>query len=458
MIQKRAIRVVATGARLLAGVVIAVGCVVGVVAAVALPWPQVTAAPAQMDVTPAAGDTTLVCAGDFRAVGRNSQDAAQQFSAGTPKLTVDSTGEREQSALEAPGLSESAGPQRFVGSAARGGESLIAAAESITLAAEDLSGLAASPCREARTESWLVGGAVETGTSDLIILSNPGDVTANVTLTVFGVEATSSSVLVPAHTQQSVPLASIAVGAQSPVVRVTAEGAPVRAMLQSSLIRTLDPSGVDVQDTAGVPSARIGFAGVQVLSSSPDTALTVLRLLATEQATEVRVSVRAEGEVVQKVTAPLELETPTEINFEGLEPGVYSIDVEADAAVVGAVRQTTRPGAKSDFAWMTSAPDIDGEVFVAVPAGPDPRLHLVNPADAEATVTLAPASDPDAEGEEIRIPAGEDVTVDVDPDTVYAVETDAPVRVAVMLSGTDALAGWPVWPGAAAREPITVYP
>ncbi|MGO2684366.1 MAG: DUF5719 family protein, partial [Microbacterium sp.] len=165
MIQKRAIRVVATGARLLAGVVIAVACVAGVVAAVALPWPGVATTPAQESVTPAAGDTTLVCTGDFRAVGRNSQDAAQQFSAGTPGLTVDSTGPREDSTLTVPELGDSGGPQRLVGSAEEGGAGLIAAAESISLAEEDLSGLAASACREARTESWLVGGAVETGTS-----------------------------------------------------------------------------------------------------------------------------------------------------------------------------------------------------------------------------------------------------------------------------------------------------
>jgi hypothetical protein len=41
---------------------------------------------------------------------------------------------------------------------------------------------------------------------------------------------------------------------------------------------------------------------------------------------------------------------------------------------------------------------------------------------------------------------------------VYSLTADQPIRAAVVLAGDDALAGWPVWPGAAAQEPITVYP
>lgn len=458
MSRSRAIRVVATGARLVVGAAIAAGCVIAVVAAVALPWPGIAAEPAQVAVTPTAGDATLVCAGSFRAVGRNSLDAAQQMPAGTAKLTVDSSGEREESTLAVPELSDAAGPQRFVGSAEQGGTPLLAAAEAITIASDDLTGLAGAACREARTESWLVGGSVETGTNDLIVLSNPGDVTATATMTVFGLAQTSTTQLVPAGTQLSVPLASIAAGTQDPVVRITAAGAPLRATLQSSLIRTLDPSGLDLQDSAGPPSDTIVFAGVQVLSKSADTPLTVLRLLATGQTTQARVTVRTQGTAVQNLTVPLDAGTPTEVSLDGLEPGVYSVEVEADAPMVGAVRQATRSGAGSDFAWMTPAPDLHGNTFVAVPDAPGSRIHLVNSGDADATVVLAPASDADA-GEEITVPAGGDIVIEANADSVYSLTSDETVRAAVILAANDnALAGWPVWSGAAAQEPITVYP
>ncbi|MGO1854637.1 MAG: DUF5719 family protein, partial [Microbacteriaceae bacterium] len=181
-----------------------------------------------------------------------------------------------------------------------------------------------------------------------------------------------------------------------------------------------------------------------------------LRLMATEQETPVHVTVRSGDSVVMETDAPLEAATPTEISLEELDPGVYSIDVEAEASVVGAVRQTTRAGAASDFAWMTSAPNIRGEVLTAIPEGPDPRLHLVNSGDSDATVTLESTSG--GKAKEISIPAGDDAVVDVKQDTTYAIRADENVSVAVMLSGTDELAGWPVWPGAAAQEPITVYP
>lgn len=456
MIQKRAIRVVATGARLLVGIVIAVACVVGVIAAVALPWPGAAGVPAQVAVTPSAGDATLVCTGDFRALGRNSMDAAQQMSAGTPDLTVESSGSREDSTLTAPELEGSEPPQQFTGSAEQGGAALLAAAESITLREDDLSGLAASACREPLTESWLVGGAVDTGTSDLIILSNPGDVTATATLTVFGLEQTTSTTLVPAGTQLSVPLSSIAAGAQDPVVRVTAAGAPLRAELQSSLIRTLDPSGIDLQDSAGAPDDSLTFAGVQVMDKSADSALTVVRLMATDQSTQARITVRSNGTSVDELSIPLDAATPAEVSLDGLEPGMYSVEVEADAPVVGAIRQTTGAGAGSDFAWMTPAPEIRSEVLVAVPTGASPRMHLVNTGDADATVSLAPTTG--GAGQEITVPAGGDIAFDADEATTYSLDTDEPVHVAVTLSGTDALAGWPVWTGQAAQDPITVYP
>lgn len=457
MSRSRAIKVVATGARLLVGAAIAVGCVVAVVAAVAVPWPGVAAEPAQVGVTPTAGDTTLVCTGDFRAVGRNAMDAAQQMSAGTPKLTVGSQGDRTESALQAPELGEDAGPQRFVGSAEQGSAPLLAAAEAISLASDDLTGLAGAACREARTESWLVGGSVETGSNDLIILSNPGDVIATATLTVFGLEQTSTTQLVPAGTQVSVPLSAIAAGAEDPVVRITATGAPLRATLQSSLIRTLDPSGIDLQDSAGPPSNTMVFAGVQVRSKSADTPLTVVRMLATDRDAQARITVRAGGSEVQRLTVPLGAGTPAEVSLDDLEPGVYSITVESDVPMVGAIRQATRAGAGSDFAWMTQAPGIRGESFVAVPQAPGARLHLVNPGGSDATVTLVSTSG--GADEEISLAAGGDAVVKVEANSVYSLTSDETIHTAVVFAGGDnALAGWPVWAGAAAQEPITVYP
>lgn len=459
MTQKRAIRVVATSARLIVGMLVALGCVAGAIAGAAWAWPEIGNEPAQVAVTPTAGDTTLVCAGDFRALGRDTQNAAQLNSAGTPALTVDGNTAREDSTLSVADLPEGpAGPQKFVVGAEDGSIPLLAAAESLTLAAEDLAGLAGSACREPSTESWLVGGAVVTGTSDVIVLANPGDVAATVTLTVFGdVEPSTSTMALPADTQLALPLASVAAGLQAPVVRVTAAGAPVRATLQSALIRTLDPSGIDLQDSAGAPSSELTFAGVQVVTPTGEDGLAVVRLMSTGDASTAAVTVRdASGGIVQNLTMPLEAGIPTEVGLAELEPGVYSVDVHSDSAIVGALKQTTRLGAGSDFAWMTPAPQIDSDVFVSVPDGPAPRIQLVNAGDQELTVLLAPTTG--ATGQTVTVPAGGASVIDAAAATTYAISADGPFRAAVMLSGTDALAGWPVWPSAAAQADITVYP
>lgn len=458
MTQRRAIHVVATGARLLTGAAIAVACVAGVTAAVAVPWPVIATAPAQVAVTPAAGDTVLVCNGPFRALGRDVTNAQQMSAAGSPETTTASTGDDpEHSSLDTPDLLEASGASVLTGIADRGERSLIAASEAISLAEEDLDGLASAPCREASTESWLVGGAVTTGTNDLIILSNPGDVTATVTLTVYGTDQPPSNLLVPAGTQIAVPLAASAAGMQQPVVRVTAAGSPVRAVLQSSLVRTLDPAGIDLQDTAGTPQEELSFAGVQVVTGRADSASTVLRMLATDAATEATVTVRAAGEQTasHEVSVPLESGMPVEVSLP-LDEGVYSVQVRGDAPLVGAVWQSTGTGGGTDFAWMTPAPEIAGDVLIAVPEAPSPRLHIVNRSETDATVTVTPTDAGTAQ--EITIPAGGSDTVRVAAGKAYTISSSEPIHAAVAFSAAHALAGWPVWPSASAEDPITVYP
>src|SRR5690606_38362759 len=110
------------------------------------------------------------------------------------------------------------------------------------------------------------------------------------------------------------------------------------------------------------------------------------------QPTTATITVRSGAKIVQTKSVPLEAAIPAEVNLDGLAAGVYSVSVEADSSLVGAVWQSTGVTPGSDFAWMTQAPEITGEVFVSVPAGPAPRLHLVNRGDEDVTATLAPTN------------------------------------------------------------------
>ncbi|MFJ4997517.1 DUF5719 family protein [Microbacterium sp. NPDC088619] len=460
MTGNRAFRVAATGARVLTGAVVAGACVVGVAFGITAPWPTVVHQPAQAQVTPLPGDTVLVCNGDMRAVGRDPSNPLEMVSAASPQLTVEgSSGRPESTPLSARDLADGGSAQRLVGAVEGRQAPLLGATESASLAEADLSGLAAAPCRPAGLESWLVGGTVATGTEDLVVLTNPGVVPSTVSLGVYGSVRASSTVIVPAESQIALPLTSIAAGSDFPIVKVEATGAPVRAVLQSSLTRTLDPAGIDLQDAVPAAQREPVLPGIEVFENQGDNAdMAVLRLMSPEVDSQavVKVSEVGSSTVSEEFTVPLTADVPTELSLSALSPGSYTMSIESDNPVLAGVRQQDVAGPKDDFAWVTSAPELEDDVYVAVPAGPSPRVVLANREESDATVQLAPTAGGDPI--EVTVPAGSSASVDVKPRTVYAMSTSAPVHASVAMSAAGELAVWPVWPATGAQQSITVYP
>jgi hypothetical protein len=284
-------------------------------------------------------------------------------------------------------------------------------------------------------------------------------VPSTVTLSVYGETKGVRTVIVPARTQTALPLTSIAAGNTAPVVRVGAVGAPVRAVLQSSLVQVLDPAGIDLQDAVPGPQQKLVLTGVQAFASDGDDAeMAVLRLLSPGADARVQVRVLAEGSsaAVDEFTVPVDADLPSQVSLPGLEPGQYTVEVEADAPVVAALRQQDGFGRDADFAWVTPAPELDGDVVFAVPSGPTARLQLTNASDQDATVTLEPLAG--GQPEEIVVAAGETVGVDVDSRETYRMRTDGPVHAAVTLTAPGAIAVLPVQAGAGVEKSITVYP
>jgi hypothetical protein len=460
MSANRAVRVVATGARLVTGAVVAVACVVGVVAAIHAPWPQVSQEPAQVDVTPLAGDSSLVCNGDLRAIGRDSSDPLAMRSAGATDLTDESTTSTlTRSPIRVVDVADAGDAVVLTGAVSERTAPLIAATESIAVASDDLTGFAAIPCGTPRLESWLVGGSVATGTSDIIVLTNASEVPATVTLSVFGESRSTRTVIVPAASQVSLALTSVAAGSTAPVVQVTSDGAPVRAVLQSSLVRTLDPAGVDLQDAVAGPQQNPVIAGVQAFDGDGDDAdMTVLRLLSPQTATQASVVVRAAGSsaAANEFTVDLTAGLPADVSLSGLTPGSYTLEIDADAPVLSAVRQQDGLGRGTDFAWVTPAPEIDADALFAVPAGPTAVLHLMNTTDDDVTVTLS--AEDGSSPTEVTVASNRSLDVPVEPTSSYLLKTSGTVHAAVTMAAGGALAGWPVQPSPGAAQSITVYP
>ena len=456
----RAFRVAATGARLVTGVVVAAACVVGVATAIHAPWPAVRHEPAQVDVTPLPGDSVLVCNGDLRALGRDAAAPLEMRAAGTPSLTAGGTsGPPAAMQLAAPDLGQDSGPQVLTGAVEERSAPLIAGAESIAVAADDLAGYAALPCGVPRLDSWLVGGSVATGAQDIVTLTNAAEVPATVTLTIYGATRSTTTTVVPARTQIGLPLSAVAAGEEATVVKVASVGAPVRAVLQSSLERVLDPAGVDLQDAVAGAQQNLVFTGVQAFAADGDDAeMTVLRLLSPGAGTTASVLVQREGSssTVDEFTVPLDADVPAQVSLSGLEPGRYTVEVDAEAPVVAAIREQDGFGLDSDFAWATPAPEIQDEVVFAVPSGPAPRLQIANTSDQDATVTLEPLDG--GEPQEVSIAAGETRGVEVEARTTYRMRTTGAVHAAVTLTAPGRLAVLPVQASPGVERSITVYP
>lgn len=444
--QSRRRRIVVTGSRLIVGVTLIAAGVLGIALAIPASLPQVRSTPAQTWVTPMAGDATLVCPAPFHVLGRDASDAFAMQAAGEPQLALG--GAPARSTLAAPDLG-GVGPTVLTAPAG----SPLAGAESLILAEADLRGFAAAACRPARANSWLVGGAASLGASDVVTLANPGDVPSTVTLAVFAAGAeTRSTVIVPAHTQLAVPLAASVAGHSAPIVQVTADGAPVHAALQSSLMRTLDPAGVALQDDAGLPATSHVLAGVQVVAPPGSGVLLRLRLMATREATEARVQVFSGEALVVEQHLHLEERMPIEVGLDALPMGVYTVIVEAAAPVVAAAWQATGDGADEDFAWMTPAPELSGTVAFAVPAGPAPQLHLVNTRTQDAEVVLH-----GDEAQPLTVPAGGSLLVPLVAGSGYELAAGGTVRAAIVFTGTRQIEGWPLWPEQGVSAPLLVY-
>lgn len=455
--KQRTIRL-ATGVRVGVGAVVAAACVLGVVGAVALPWPQIHTQPDATAITPVPGDTVLVCNGSFRALGRDASQAELMVSAASPRLSIDAQqGTAQQAELAMPGVTGGVGAQTVTGAVVDRTAPLIGASEMFSLNEEDLHGFAAAPCREPSMRTWLVGGDVSTGASDIILLVNPTDVPTTVDLNVYGAQRAASTTVVPPRTEIGLSLASVTAGEQRPVIEVVSSGAPVRASLQSALTRTLDPVGIDLQDGMSGPQQKLELLGVRsapVVDGDGATGV-VLRMLSpgVDAAATVRVRAAGSAEVVDEYPVELSADVPSEIAVSGLAAGAYDIEVTATEAVVAAARQAVRAGSREDFSWMLPAPQLTGTTMFSVPSGAPATLYLRNPSDEPLVVSLEGPG-----GRDIEVPAQGARTLGLRAGT-YTLTSDEPVRAAIGMlggAGSAAIAGWPLWSPPTTQTPIIV--
>jgi hypothetical protein len=346
------------------------GVAVVVVAAVCLlPLPSYSANVTAVEVSPIPGEQTRVCSGPLLQVMSQLGDASNFVAVGAPDILTQSSGAtvatRDLNAVDVQESGSTATPQ-VVSVEAAGAEApqpLIAATQLQQVATEDLAGLATAPCMDATSDAWLVGGATDVGRTTLVLLSNPTEVTANVSLEIFGDNGAVSApgadaLVVEPGEQRVVSLAAYAPDLLDPVVHVTSQGGQVLASLQQSVTRTLVPSGVDIITPSAGPNTTQVITGVSltglaaqardeasVVSSDLESTMRVV-VPGSESADITMTVIGVSGKPIE-ITTTLAGQHTIQLPFTGLTDGVYTVIVSADKPIVAGVRSVQAPSGES---------------------------------------------------------------------------------------------------------------
>ena len=505
---RRTIRgTVIIGARVLTGAV-GLGVALVVIAAVGLlPFPIIAAeAPAQR-ITPIPAAQELVCPGAVLRLGNEQgQNATTANAIGAPFVVSASSGKKvtvtrfESSDASTGGKSSAPRSLRVAADPAGGSVAdLLAGAQAQLPVASGFSGLAATSCLGATTESWLVGGSTAVGRTTLITLANPSDVTSTVALTIFGENGVipasgATGIIVQPHGQRVLSLAGFAPATPSPTVRVVSRGGQIVAHLQQSTVRGLDAGGVDFVSANAMPSSRQVIPGV-VISGGFAVAASVGAQGFEDLSTVIRVLVPGDQDSSATITlapdaAQLVDGVPAggasfvvtliagrvmDIPLEDIADGTYTISVEAEFPIVASARVSVVSPAPdsaananasaavtggravpqcSDFAWLAASPQLSGQTIVAIANGPAPTLHFRNEGKADGTVTIT-----SRDGTELTVvvPAQGGASLAVSAGATYVLDGLDALYGAVSFHGDAQIAGYSIRPRAAEATPINVY-
>lgn len=475
------------GVRLLSGTIGIGVAAAAIIAAAVLPLPTVSTAPEPVTVTPVPAAQQLVCPGPLYQLGdETGQDATTASTIGSAVVDFDSTsGAVVASTLEdatATVDERTLSPVVInspIGDTDVEDDVVISGAQAQYVDRGDFRGLGTADCAQAATETWLVGGATSTGRTTLISLANPSDTASTVAIAIFAETGAVSvpsaeGIVVQPHSQRVLSLAGFAPAVESPVVQVVSRGGQIVANLQQSIVRGLEPGGVDIVSATNGPAASQRIPGVVVANSDVlqsrlgedgfadlDTALRVY--LPGTEPSDLQVDVTPDDGVGPESSFSITLEpgVVTDLPVDGLVDGSYTVSLSAELPVVAGLRVSTVPPADengssgSDFAWLASAAELSERALVTIAPGSAPELHLFNPGENDIEVDLTAI---DGESRTVAVPAGASVAVVVDGGATYELGGFDALYGSVSFAAETSLAGYPVRPPTSVSGPIEIYP
>lgn len=469
-------------ARVVTGLIGAGIAVVTIAASALLPLPSIRSTPPSLLVTPVPTAQQLVCPGAVLRLADESGAGATTASAiGQPDTRYfSSTGSIDASPLTESDASTGGGASAPTvistppDQADPTQQLLLSGAQSQSVAADEFVGLAAADCGVANGDTWLAGGSTSVGRTTLLTLSNPTEVPATVNVQLFGENGAisapgTSGIIVPASGQRVLSLAGFQPDIVSPVVHVSSTGGQVVADVQESIVRGLDPGGVDIIGPTTSPSLRnvipglllVGVAAVQALrvgGATYDDLSTVLRMFAPGTGTvTTTINVIPEDGAAKGTSFSYDIEAGrvVDVPIGDLADGSYTVNVVSPVPLIAAARvSSAAAGGPTDFAWLAAAAELtDKAQFTAAP-GPSPVLHLANAGTADASATLAAE---DGTTTVVPVPAGSTVQVPLTPGMTYAATGFAALYAAITLTGGGTVARYAVHPPGAGSSPVIVY-
>ncbi|MDQ1563216.1 MAG: hypothetical protein QOI14_167 [Actinomycetota bacterium] len=359
---------------------------------------------------------------------------------------------------------------------------IVAGAQSESISTDEFAGLASAACSAPSADVWLSGGATSVGRTTLLMLANPSDVLATVSIHIFGENGAvtapgTDGIIVAPRGQRVLSLAGFAPGLVSPVVHVQSAGGQVVATLEQSTVRGIQPGGMDfvgssanLERTTVIPGVAVtGTSAVQgqLGESGFEDLQTTLRVyLPGVKSAQVSVSVVSEtGTLAGKaITAEVNAGKVTDLPIDSLPDGSYTIIVRAPVPVLASVRVSTAGSAadanRTDFAWLTSAPLLTTTALVTIATGMTPSIHFDNPTRKNETVTLTPVGAADAAGSgevTVTVPAGAAVTSPVVAGATYSLGGYTGLYAAVSGVTDGGVTGYVVSPAEQGSTPIRVY-
>lgn len=378
--------------------------------------------------------------------------------------------------LTAAGTALTSGPDGAIGTLAdpaepsvlradpAGGAAAFAVAATASRAdSGDLRGLSAASCPAGSSTLWFAGGRTTIGSSATLSLRNAGSTAATVTLAAWGatgpVALTSTAVVVPPGSQQTVSLEAVAPDQDRLALQLTAAGGLVSATIATNQLDGLTPAGTDVVSATAAPGVEALVPGVVLGSSTIDDEDTALVRVLNPGETPATVSIELLGsDGVVPISGlnglVVEAGAVTDVTLGGAPPGTYTVRVSSDLPVVtgASLVRVGQPAPEDpdvpviDRAWLPSVASGTSQA-VALPGlgSVVERAQLVIGAVEDATVT---ATALDATGTmvgtvEVDVPAGRSVALDASQlgssPALVRLTSDAPVAAGAVLTYTDPL-------------------